>query len=251
MSASRPARRRLRAARPVFGVDHLHGGRIYPLLSGVDQQRIDPIHGEGNAMLKDCTGDTVQSGVTLNKGEPLRPSRRLPLTTTAERYSGQLACPALSGQIKWTASGAVSCHQRSCRWARPPSTTTPMETRSRTYLSVTTTPSGSFAGETRHFSGLGSNKSGYPWDGHADGPHGLGTIKFGKSEGSHDRYGDHSGGFHEPNSSIRRLIRPARLAMVAGSPPFWSEPFSSSRPPPPRGHRWPRPLPSRPRPGPP
>ncbi len=133
------------------------------------------------ATLKDCTGDTVQSGLTLKKGK-----LSLLSSTTVTNNCGAVTegnpLPVLNGEIKWSAQGgkaapsAVTVGQPAVDYNVNANAIT-------TYLSDASAPSGSFASESATFSGLGSDKSGGTLESTCGSSHGLGHFKFGKSEG--------------------------------------------------------------------
>ncbi len=134
------------------------------------------------AVLKDCTGDTVQSGVTLTKGKMTLISSSTVTNNCGSVLEGN-ALPALSGQIKWAAKGGKAVASAVSVGA-PAVDYDVNGNQITTYLSSATTPTGSFASESAAFSGLGSNKSGYLLDSDCGGAHGLSTIKFGKTQGT-------------------------------------------------------------------
>jgi hypothetical protein len=134
------------------------------------------------ATLKDCTGSTVQSGVTLKKGVMTVISTSTVTNNCGLVLEGNSLAP-LSGQIKWTASGDGAATS-SVSVASPTVDYNVNANQITTYLTSATTPTGSFAGDTASFSGLGSNKAGYGLDSKCGTSRGLGSIKFGKSEGT-------------------------------------------------------------------
>ncbi len=135
------------------------------------------------AALRGCTGDNVQSGITLKKGSLSVTSAPATAANVCGLIMEGSPLPALSGQIKWTAHGgaiaptAVSVAQ--------PSEDYDSNTNSvNTYLDATSTTTGSFATGTATFAGLGSSKSGYLLDSECGAPKGLNLVKFGKTQGT-------------------------------------------------------------------
>jgi hypothetical protein len=135
------------------------------------------------AALKGCSGDTVQSGITLKKGSLALTSAPSMAANDCGLIMEGTPLPALTGQIKWTgAGGAIAPSAVSV--AQPYEDYDTNSNSVNTNLAETSTTSGSFAAGSATFGGLGSSKSGYLLDSECGTAKGLSTVKFGKTAGT-------------------------------------------------------------------
>lgn len=135
------------------------------------------------AKLKACTGDNVQSGITLTKGSLSITSAPATTTESCGLIMEGSPLPALSGEIKWSGKGGAIAPS-AVSVAQPYEDYDSNTNSVNTYFNATSTTSGSFAAGTATFAGLGSTKSGYLLDSECGGPKGLSTVKFGKTQGT-------------------------------------------------------------------
>jgi hypothetical protein len=135
------------------------------------------------ATLKSCTGDNVQSGITLKKGSLSITSAPATAANTCGLIMEGSPLPALTGEIKWSGHGGAIAPS-AVSVAQPYEDYDSNTNSVNTNFNETTTTTGSFAAGTATFGGLGSSKSGYLLDSECGAPKGLSTVKFGKTQGT-------------------------------------------------------------------
>jgi hypothetical protein len=133
--------------------------------------------------LKKCT-DTTQSGVTITRGALTATSGASTVTNDCGSVTDGNLLPSLTGEIKWAGHGGRA-EPTTVTVGQPAIDYDVNGNIINTYLSqAATSATGSFASEQATFSGLGSKKSGYLLDSECGTTKGLGSVQFGKVQGS-------------------------------------------------------------------